>query len=83
MDRQKEKAVLEAILFTMGESVETDRLAAVIEEDKATTRQILMEMKEEYEEKEGGVTFPESLHLSAKEKGSKKQDYIRCLWRYR
>ncbi len=38
MDRQKEKAVLEAILFTMGESVETDRLAAVIEEDKATTR---------------------------------------------
>ena len=41
MDRQKEKAVLEAILFTMGESVETDRLAAVIEEDKATTRQIL------------------------------------------
>ncbi len=59
MDRQKEKAVLEAILFTMGESVETDRLAAVIEEDKATTRQILMEMKEEYEEKEGGVTLME------------------------
>ena len=50
MDRQKEKAVLEAILFTMGESVEIDRLAAVIEEDKATTRQILMEMKEAYEE---------------------------------
>lgn len=59
MDRQKEKAVLEAILFTMGESVETDRLAAVIEEDKATTRQILMEMKDEYEEKEGGVTLME------------------------
>ena len=59
MDRQKEKAVLEAILFTMGESVEVERLAAVIEEDKTTTRQILMEMKEEYEGKECGVTLME------------------------
>ena len=33
MDREREKAVLEAILFTMGESVETDRLASVIERD--------------------------------------------------
>lgn len=59
MDRQKEKAVLEAILFTMGESVEVERLAAVIEEDKNTTRQILIEMKEEYDSKECGVTLME------------------------
>ncbi len=59
MDRQKEKAILEAILFTMGESVEVERLATVIEEDKKTTRQLLIEMKAEYEEKECGVTLME------------------------
>ncbi len=31
LDRQEEKAILEAILFTMGESEEIERLAAVIE----------------------------------------------------
>ena len=59
MDRQEEKAILEAILFTMGESVEIERLAAVIEEDKNTTRQLLMEMKEEYDQKSGGITLIE------------------------
>ena len=46
VERQKEKAVLEAILFTMGESVEVERLASVIEEDKKTTRELLLELKE-------------------------------------
>ncbi|NBJ91548.1 SMC-Scp complex subunit ScpB [Parablautia muri] len=59
MDRQKEKAILEAVLFTMGESVEIERLAAVIEEDKKTTRELLLELKQEYESKEGGVTLME------------------------
>ena len=59
MERQKAKAVLEAILFTMGESVEVERLAAVIEEDKKTTKGILLEMQQEYEAKEGGVTLME------------------------
>ncbi|MBQ9927567.1 MAG: SMC-Scp complex subunit ScpB [Lachnospiraceae bacterium] len=59
MERQKAKAVLEAILFTMGESVEVERLAAVIEEDKKTTKEILLEMQQEYEAKEGGVTLME------------------------
>ena len=59
MDRQEEKSILEAILFTMGESVEIERLAAVIEEDKNTTRQLLMEMKEEYDQKSGGITLIE------------------------
>ena len=59
LDRQEEKAILEAILFTMGESVEIERLAAVIEEDKNTSRQLLMEMKEEYDQKSGGITLIE------------------------
>ena len=31
MERKKAKAVLEAVLFTMGDSVDIDRLAEVIE----------------------------------------------------
>ena len=34
MEREKAKAVLEAVLFSMGESVELERLAEGIEEDK-------------------------------------------------
>ncbi len=59
MDRQREKAILEAVLFTMGESVEIERLGAVIEEDKKTTRELLNEMKAEYEERDCGVTLME------------------------
>ena len=59
MERQKAKAVLEAILFTMGESVEVERLASVIEEDKKTTRELLKEMKEESDVKECGMTLME------------------------
>ena len=59
MERQKAKAVLEAILFTMGESVEVERLATVIEEDKKVTAEILAEMKEEYDNADGGLTIIE------------------------
>ena len=38
MERTRAQAVLEAVLFTMGESVEVGRLADVIEEDVKTTR---------------------------------------------
>lgn len=59
MEREKAKAVLEAILFTMGESIEVDRLSTVIEEDERATRELLMEMKEEYEKRDSGVTLME------------------------
>ena len=59
MDREREKAVLEAILFTMGESVETDRLASVIERDGQYTKELLTELKEGYDERECGVTLIE------------------------
>lgn len=59
MERQKEKAVLESILFTMGESVEVERLASVLEQDTKYTRELLLEMKAEYEEREGGITLME------------------------
>lgn len=59
MERQKAEAVIEAILFTMGESVEIARLADVIEEDKKTTKEILEEMKERYAAEDRGISIME------------------------
>lgn len=59
MERQKAEAVIEAILFTMGDSVEIDKLAAVIEESEKTTKQILADMKERYEQEDRGISLIE------------------------
>ena len=59
MERQREKAVLESVLFTMGESVEVERLAAVLEQDKKYTKELLLEMQAEYEAGERGITLME------------------------
>lgn len=59
MERQRAEAVLEAILFTMGDSVEVTRLAEVIEEEVKETKIILMDMKEKYEEENKGITLIE------------------------
>lgn len=59
MERNEQKAVLEAILFTMGEAVETERLASVLETGKKETRELLLEMKEEYDGADRGVTLME------------------------
>ncbi len=55
MERTKAQAVIEAVLFTMGESVEINRLAEVIEEDIKTTKVILQEMQERYEQEDRGI----------------------------
>ena len=55
MEREKAKAVLEAILFAMGDSVGIDSLAAVIEEDKQTTKGIIEEMAKEYDAGDRGI----------------------------
>lgn len=55
MEREKAKAVLEAILFTMGDSVEIDRLAEVIETDRQTVKEILEEMAVEYQKEDRGI----------------------------
>ena len=57
MEKKKAKAVLEAILFTMGDSVEIDRLAAVIEEDKDKTVQLLEEMAADYRKADRGISL--------------------------
>lgn len=59
MTNKEKKSILEAILFTMGDAVETERLAAVIEESKEKTKDLLLEMQKEYEEAERGMTLME------------------------
>lgn len=57
MDRTKAEAVIEAVLFTMGESVEISKLADVIEEDVKETKKILEEMAERYEKEDRGIAL--------------------------
>lgn len=69
MDKKKAKAVLEAVLFTMGDSVEIDRLAGVIEEDKKTTRALLEEMARDYQREDRGIgltTLDDAVQLCTK-----------------
>lgn len=58
-NRQKQKGILEAILFTMGESVSLVRLAEVVEMDPGELKELLMEMKEEYQDISRGLSLIE------------------------
>ena len=69
MEQTKAEAVIEAVLFTMGESVEISRLAEVIETDVKTTKKILKKMAERYEEEDRGIVltqFEDSVQLCTK-----------------
>ena len=57
MERTRQKAVIEAVLFTMGETVEISKLAEVIEEDVRTTKAILQELNEEYAKEDRGIVL--------------------------
>lgn len=69
MERKRAEAVLEAVLFTMGESVELGRLAAVLEMEQKEVRQILEDMQKRYEEEDRGIFLlwlEDSVQLSTK-----------------
>ena len=55
----KLEGVIEAILFTMGESVELNKIAAAIEHDEETTRKIIHRMIDKYEAEDRGVRIIE------------------------
>lgn len=48
MSREQIKSIIEAILFTMGDTVETDRMAAALEVNKSELKNIIDEMSAEY-----------------------------------
>lgn len=51
MEIKRLEAVIEAILFTMGEAVEIERIAAAIEHDIDTTKKIIHNMMDQYEDR--------------------------------
>lgn len=59
MEREQQEAVIEAVLFTMGESVEIGKLAELIEESKSKTKKIIYEMKEKLQQSNRGVDIIE------------------------
>ncbi len=56
---QKLEAIIEAILFTMGESVELSKIAAAIEHDEETTKKIIHNMMDRYEAEDRGIKILE------------------------
>lgn len=60
MEDKNYESIIEAILFTMGNSVELERIADAIELDKKKTKQILDQMMEQYNQNaERGMTIME------------------------
>ena len=59
MEREQQEAVIEAVLFTMGESVEIGKLAELIEESKSKTKKIVYEMKEKLQQSNRGIDIIE------------------------
>ena len=55
MSKKKMQAVIEAVLFTMGESVELDKLALAVDSDKDTVRQVIADMMKQYEKEDRGI----------------------------
>lgn len=59
MDMKEMKAIIEAILFSMGEAVEIEKLCSALETDKKTVRECLEQMQEDYENEERGLKLIE------------------------
>lgn len=59
MEIQKLEAIIEAILFTMGESVELSKIAAAIEHDEETTKKLIHNMMDRYEKEDRGIKIVE------------------------
>ena len=59
MDRERQEAVIEAVLFTMGESVEISKLAELIEASKTETKKIVYEIKGKLQQANRGIDIIE------------------------
>ena len=57
MEKTKQTAVLEAVLFTMGEAVKISRLAEIIEATEDETIALVEAMKKRYDKDDHGITI--------------------------
>lgn len=59
MEREELEAAIEAILFTMGEAVEADRIAAALSVDAGVVREVIHGIMQRYEGKGHGIQIIE------------------------
>lgn len=59
MEIEKLQSAIEAILFTMGDSVELEKLASAIGHDEETTRKLIRNMMDKYEADDRGIRIIE------------------------
>ncbi len=59
MEIEKLQGIIEAILFTMGDSVELGKIATAIEHDEDTTKKIIHNMMDRYEQENRGIRIIE------------------------
>ena len=59
MEIEKLQSAVEAILFTMGDSVGLDKLADAIGHDEETTKKLIHSMMDRYEEEDRGIKIIE------------------------
>lgn len=59
LEISKLEGVIEAILFTMGDSVELGRIASAIEHDEKTTRKIIRQLMDKYRSEDRGIRIVE------------------------
>ena len=76
MEIKKLEAAIEAILFTMGNSVELAQIADAIQQDKETTRKILQNMMDRYQQEDRGIQI---IELEQSYQMCSKKEYYECL----
>ncbi len=59
LDKKKAEAVIEAVLFAMGESVEVSKLAHALEVENKEVRKIVAGMNERYAKEDRGISIVE------------------------
>lgn len=59
MEIKKLEAAIEAILFTMGDSVELGQIARAVEHDTKTTEKVIRRMMDRYREEDRGIQIIE------------------------
>ncbi|GMQ60726.1 SMC-Scp complex subunit ScpB [Vallitalea sediminicola] len=77
MRLSKIEAIIEAILFTMGEAVELDKIADVIKQDKNTTKKIMNNLIDKYDSPDRGITIIEIDNAYQMCTKTEYYDYIR------
>lgn len=62
MRKKQLESIIEAILFTMGDSVEVSKIASAIEQDVPTTEKLIHNMMDKYQKEERGIRIIELDH---------------------